>query len=162
VFEEPYLDDEARPVPAWALASRRLAEGDTYWLATSRPDGRPHVMPVLAVWVDGRLHFAATAISRKARNLAMNASCAISTGGPSLDLVLEGEAAKVTDETRLERVAEAYGTKYQWPVTVRDGALAGEGAPTAGPPPYAVYEVIPTKAFGFGTDESLGAARWTF
>ena len=53
-------------------------------------------------------------------------------------------------------------------VTVRDGAFHdgafhdAEGAPTAGPPPYDVYEVIPTTAFGFGTDESFSPTRWRF
>jgi hypothetical protein len=60
------------------------------------------------------------------------------------------------------RLAGVYASKYQWQVTVRDGALWGEGAPTAGPPPYHVYVITPTAAFGFGTDETFGATRWRF
>jgi hypothetical protein len=64
---------------------------------------------------------------------------------------------------RLHRVADAYVSKYGWPVTVRDGAFYGDGAPTAGRPPYVVYEVIPTKAFGFPTEEeTLSPTRWGF
>jgi Pyridoxamine 5'-phosphate oxidase len=44
----------------------------TYWLATVRPDGRPHVMPILAVWVNGMLFFAAGQGTRKARNRMLN------------------------------------------------------------------------------------------
>jgi hypothetical protein len=54
------------------------------------------------------------------------------------DLVVEGTAAKVSDEARLRRVAEVYMTKYGWPVSVRDRAFYGDGAPTEGPPPYEV------------------------
>ena len=76
--------------------------------------------------------------------------------------MVEGTAAKVSDETRLHRVAEAYWAKYGWPVTVRDGAFYADGAPTAGPPPYEVYEVTPATAFGFPTDETFTATRWRF
>jgi hypothetical protein len=139
-----------------------LEEAGTYWLATVHPDGRPHVMPVLAVWVDGRLHFTSNAAARKARNLARSPRCVITVGSPALDLVVEGEAATVRNEAELRRVAGVYASKYGWHVTVRDGAFYGEGAPTAGPPPYDVYEVTPTMAFGLGTDESFGATRWRF
>jgi hypothetical protein len=86
----------------------------------------------------------------------------ITAGSPSLDLVVEGRAARITDDAKLRRVAEVYAAKYQWQVTVRDGAFYADGAPTAGPPPYDVYEVTPTTAFGFGTDESFNARRWRF
>lgn len=162
VIEEQYVASDARPKTPWPEASRRLAEGSTYWLATTRPDGSPHIVPVLAVWAEGALHFVANSASRKARNLASNPRCAISTGASSLDLVVEGEASKVSDQSRLQLVAGEYLAKYDWPVTVRDGAFHGDGAPTAGPPPYEVYEVVPTKAFGFGTDEVTGATCWTF
>ena len=65
-------------------------------------------------------------------------------------------AARLTDEAGLRRVAAIYAAKG-WHVTVRDGAFQDtEGAPTAGPPPYDVYVVTPTVAFGFGT----GAENW--
>jgi len=162
VTAEQYLAADSRPQTTWADVRRRLAEARTYWLATVRPDGRPHVMPLLAVWLDGALHFVASGTSRKARNLALSPRCVVTASDPALDLVLEGKAVKVRDEARLHRLAEAYASKYGWPVTVHDGAFQGEGAPTAGPPPYEVYEVVPSVAFGFGTDESLNAMRWRF
>jgi hypothetical protein len=77
--------------------------------------------------------------------------------------VVEGLAEKVRDAGRLQRVANAHASTYDWHVTVRAGAFHDtEGAPTAGPPPYEVYVVTPTSAFGFGTDESFGATRWGF
>ena len=161
VAEQPYLADDVTSTP-WAEAHGHLAEADSYWLATVRPDGRPHLVPVLAVWVDGALHFVASRTSRKAKNLAHNSHCVIAARRDALDLVVEGAVAKVSDETRLHRVAEVYMSKYGWPVTVRDGAFYGDGAPTAGPPPYEVYEITPTTAFGFPTDETFTATRWRF
>jgi nitroimidazol reductase NimA-like FMN-containing flavoprotein (pyridoxamine 5'-phosphate oxidase superfamily) len=159
--EQPYLAEDTTPRP-WAEARERLAEADTYWLATVRPDGLPHLAPLLAVWVDGALHFVASRTSRKATNLAHDAHCVIATRREALDLVVEGTVAKVSQEARLHRVAEVYMNKYGWPVTVRDGAFYADGAPTAGPPPYEVYEVIPTTAFGFPWDETFNPTRWRF
>ena len=103
--EQLYLTKDATPTP-WAEARGRLADADSYWLATVCPDGLPHLVPVLAVWVDGALHLVASPTSRKARNLARDTHCVITARKDVLDLVVEGTAAKVSDETRLHRVAE--------------------------------------------------------
>jgi nitroimidazol reductase NimA-like FMN-containing flavoprotein (pyridoxamine 5'-phosphate oxidase superfamily) len=151
------------PLPPWAEARSRLEEAQFYWLATVRPDGRPHVMPVLAIWLDGALHFSTGPASHKGKNLAGDSNCVITVDSDDLHLVVEGNAAKVSAEARLQRVAAAYASKYGWQVAVRNGAFHdADGAPTAGPPPYEVYEVTPTTIFAFGTDESFGAARWRF
>ncbi len=162
VSAQPYNAAETRPLPTWPEAGGRLEGADFYWLATVRPDGRPHVAPVLAVWADGALHFVAGSSSRKARNLARASRCVITVDSGALHLVVEGEAAKVSDKATPHRVAEAYASKYGWRATVRDGAFYADGAPTAGPPPYDVYQVIPAIAFGFGQDESFSRSRWRF
>ena len=134
-------------------------------LATVHPKGRAHVRPVLTVWVDRGLHTTTNPAARKGRNIAADPRCAVSVSTEGLDVVVEGTAARVTDEAGLRRVADAYGTKYEWPVTIEDGAFdAPYGAPTAGPPPYLVYRVTPSMVFGFGTDEKLGprSTRWRF
>ena len=158
----PYRVDDARPQTTWAQARRRLEQANTFWLATVRPDGLPHVMPLLSVWVDRALYFCAGATTRKARNLARNANCAIAAGADDMDLVVEGTAVRVRDADRLQRVAGVYRSKYGWDPMPRDGAFYGEGAPTAGPPPLNLYEVAPKIVFGFGTRESLNAMRWSF
>lgn len=82
----------------------------------------------------------------------------------AVDVVLEGTAEKV-DSAHLQRVAHAYAWKYGWPPTVKDGAFdAPYGAPTAGPPPYEVYEITPTVVYGFGTDDEHAprSTRWQF
>lgn len=123
----------------WAEARRRLADAQTYWLATKAPDGRPHVRPVLGVWLGGLLHTTSSPTARKARNLVLNDRCSFSVSADAVDVVLEGTAEKVVDSAHLQRVADAYVSKYGWPPTVKDGAFdAPYGAPTAGPPPYEV------------------------
>lgn len=157
-------DPEA--VIPWADARDRLAASGTYWFATVRPDGRPHVRPVLGVWVDGVLYTTANPDSRKARNLAGNPSCTVTTHTDGIDLAVEGTGAAVEDEATLRRVLEAYHSKYAfWQVTMRDGTFeAPDGAPTAGPPPYHPYAITPTVVYGFGTDDDFASrsTRWRF
>jgi nitroimidazol reductase NimA-like FMN-containing flavoprotein (pyridoxamine 5'-phosphate oxidase superfamily) len=151
------------PMP-WSEAQRRLAGATFLWFATSA-GGRPHVRPVLAVWVDGKLHTTSSPRARKARNLADDDRCSFSVTADSVDVVYEGTATRVTDPDHLQRVADAYRDKYDWPPTVVDGAFdAPYGAPTAGPPPYQVYEVVPSVVFAFGTDEDHAprSTRWSF
>jgi nitroimidazol reductase NimA-like FMN-containing flavoprotein (pyridoxamine 5'-phosphate oxidase superfamily) len=157
------MDGSAAPTPwDWVLGHLRRSTA-TYWLATVRPDGAPQVRPVLAVWVEGRLHVSMGAGTRKARNLARDARCVVTVEHEGLDLVVEGTAVKVRDEDTLGRVAQAYDTIYDWQTTVRDGALdAVGGAGIAGPPPYDVYQVAPATAYGIGTDKPLAATRWRF
>jgi nitroimidazol reductase NimA-like FMN-containing flavoprotein (pyridoxamine 5'-phosphate oxidase superfamily) len=103
VAEQPFGADDTVPT-SWAEARERLEEAGTYWLATARSDGRPHVMPVLSVWVDGALCFSAGEASRKGKNLARDPRCVVTAGSRALDLVVEGEVAKVSDMVTLHRV----------------------------------------------------------
>jgi hypothetical protein len=161
--EQPLRADDGRPRLTWGIARRHLAAGQWYWLATTRSDGAPHVMPVLAVWLEDALYTTSSPAARKARNLAHDARCVVTVDSPPLHLVLEGRAARVRDDATLQRVATAYAGRYDWHVSVRDGMFdAEDGAPTAGPPPYQVYAIGPTTVFGLGTDASLGATRWRF
>jgi hypothetical protein len=109
------------------------------------------------------LYFCAGEHTRKACNLTLDPRCVVTVEHEPLDLVLEGRAVKVRDAATLRRVAGAYGRVYGWCVTVRDGAFHDtQGAPTAGPPPYEVYQAAPMAAFGFGTDLTLVPTRWRF
>lgn len=150
------------PPTPWIEARWRLEEAQFYWLATVQPDSRPHTMPVLAIWQDGSLFVSMSPASRKARNLAAMPTCTVTVDGDDLHVVVEGDACRVTDHLVLRRLAEAYASKYGWEVVVRDGALHGDGAPSAGPPPYVVYAITPTTVFGFGTDDTYGSTRWRF
>ena len=159
----------SKPIP-WSRALQALGApatkpGEaptTYWLATVRPDQRPHVAGVGALWVDDRFYFTSGAGTRKSRNLAENPNCVISVSLSGLDLVVEGTARLVSDEPTLRRLAELYAAQG-WPASVSDGALTAEySAPSAGPPPWNLYVLRATMAFGVATADPSGATRWIF
>ena len=160
--EESLLGGDTRPTP-WAEARARLQKAEkyrTYWLTTIRPDGRPHVMPVIGVWMDATFYFISGPETQKGRNLERNPACVMTVGSrglPAFDLVVEGRAVRVSDTAMLERVAATYTADLHWPLEVREGAVFGPNAPTAGPPPYAVFALTPTTIFGLPGLFGMGA-----
>jgi nitroimidazol reductase NimA-like FMN-containing flavoprotein (pyridoxamine 5'-phosphate oxidase superfamily) len=170
------LDGYGAPLIPWEKAQRRIEEtfplqgagesgtAHTHWLATTSADGRPHLVPVGPVWLDGAYYFSAGEDTRKGRDLASNPRCVIGFSSSDLDVVVEGTVEMVTDEAALRRVAEAFASASGgWAPTVSDGAFSAEySAPSAGPPPWRVYKVTPTTVFGLGSDEPYGATRWRF
>ena len=94
------------------MARERLANPEyqrTSWLATTRPDGRPHLMPVITTWIDDAIHLVVGEGTRKGRNLAADGHCVVATSSttlPSLDIVIEGRAEPVTDEDAVRHLAE--------------------------------------------------------
>lgn len=159
------LDIYGSPPIPWSRVEQQLDQGDkhlTYWLATTGPGGSPHLAGVGAKWSDGKVYFVSGAGTRKSRDVAANPRCALSACLPDIDLVVEGTAVKVTDPATLERLAKAY-VASGWPADVRDGAfVAPYSAPSAGPPPWNLYEVTVDSATGVATAEPLGATRWRF
>ncbi|HEX5405933.1 MAG TPA: pyridoxamine 5'-phosphate oxidase family protein [Pseudonocardiaceae bacterium] len=149
-------------VTPWDDARERFGGAPVYWLATVRPDGRPHVMPVQGVWADGAAYFCTFHGSVKDQNLGANPHVTVTFGQDALDLIVEGAASTVTDELVLNRVGDAYKAKYGWQVAVRDGVFFGDSGSGMGEIPWAVYEVAPARAFGFATDKGFSATRWTF
>jgi hypothetical protein len=170
---ERNLDGYGSPPIPWERVLEGLNEGFpqepgsggpgryTCWLTTVRPDGRPHVMPLGALWLEGAFHFTTGPDTRKGRNLAHDPHCVITVALQEFDLVVEGRAERVTGD-RLDRVAKAYAGQG-WEASVRDDALYAEySAPSAGPPPWYVYEVVADKVFALGTSAPFGATRWSF
>ena len=89
-------DDEG--MLSWRFVDERMAGARTYWVATTRPDGRPHVAPVHGLWLDGTFYFGGDPRSRKSRNLAANPNVAVHPEGDDGDVViLEGVAEAVSD-----------------------------------------------------------------
>jgi nitroimidazol reductase NimA-like FMN-containing flavoprotein (pyridoxamine 5'-phosphate oxidase superfamily) len=163
-----YSNPGATAVP-WARAEERLRAAGGFWISTVRPDGRPHMTPLIAVWLDGSLYFSTGPAERKARNLAANPHCVLTTGSDAwdegFDVIVEGDAVRVTDEARLRRIADAYVAKYgsAWRFGVRDGAFRHDPESLRGDDPGEawVYEVAPVTAFGFGKGE-FTQTRWRF
>ncbi|QDY76468.1 pyridoxamine 5'-phosphate oxidase family protein [Streptomyces qinzhouensis] len=146
------FSDPAAEALDWATAELLLAGAEVFWLSSVRPDGRPHVTPLLTIWLDGGLHFCTGTGERKARNLRQNPEVVLTTGTNTLsegcDLVVEGTAERVTDSAALRTLADAYIAKYgaDWTFEVGDGVLDGEGGPAL------VFRVEPRTVFGFAKD----------
>ncbi len=161
-IDERYSSDTAQATP-WTEGSGLLREAKLYWLATVRPNGQPHITPLLGVWKDDAFHFTTGEREQKARNLEHNTHCAVLTGTNTLengtDISVEGSATRVTDESTLHDLAEAWVAKYgeEWRFQVEDGAFHSELGGKA-----LVFRVTPSAAFGFGKGETFSQTRWSF
>lgn len=149
----------------WADGLQQLEGAEVFWLSTVRPDGRPHVTPLLAVWCADAMYFSTGSDERKAKNLNENPHCTLTTGrntlDESLDVVVEGQAAKVSDEAELRQVANAYESKYGKHLTAPEGTWFGLGD-TIRRGEVLVYRVTPRTLFGFARGEQFSQTRWRF
>jgi PPOX class probable F420-dependent enzyme len=145
--------DEGSGLLSWTEGERRLTVAHDYWCATVCPDGRPHVMPVWGVWLDGRLWFSSGLRSRKARNLAADPRCTVTTDDARDPLVVEGRAERRADAAAIEAFVAAVNDKYDAGMTTefQDPAVNG------------TFAVRPVRAFGLSGDDFVGSpTRWTF
>jgi hypothetical protein len=162
------------PLVEWDRIVARLNEGvsqapgtggpnrHTCWLATLNSDGSPHVTGVGAMWADGVFWFETGETTRKGKNLARDSRCTLSVATDAFDLVVEGDAHKVTDTATVQAMAALWAE--DWPCSVDDSgvALTAEySAPSAGRPPWFVYRITPRAATALAIEPG-GATRWTF
>ncbi|MCU1448014.1 MAG: pyridoxamine 5-phosphate oxidase [Acidimicrobiales bacterium] len=150
----------AIPTP-WDVVRQTIDDAELFWISTVRPDGRPHVTPLPAVWQGGALHFCTGAAEQKGVNLARNPHCSLTTGNNAwktgLDVVIEGDARRVTDEGRLQRLADAWESKYKgdWHFEVANNAFQGDGGEAL------VFEVVPAKILAFAKGD-FAQTRYRF
>jgi Pyridoxamine 5'-phosphate oxidase len=161
------LDQYGSDALPWSRPRDLLAAGPpdqsvSFFLGTTRPDGRPHAAGIGAVWFDGDFYIVSGPQTRKSRNLAANPACTISAKLEGIDLVFEGEATRVVDQSTLERIAAVF-RQGGWPAEVEgDAYTAPFTAPSAGPPPWYLYRFTYYTVFGVTTAEPYGATRWRF
>lgn len=145
-FSEPGA--AARP---WAEAAEALSNSEMFWLSTVRRDGRPHVAPLPAIWLDGTLHFCTGADEQKAKNLRSNPQCVLTAGAnqfrSGLDVVVEGNAARITDQDQLQRLAALWKSKLDWDFEATDGGFRD---PDRRNGLVFVFGVEPAKVLAFG------------
>jgi nitroimidazol reductase NimA-like FMN-containing flavoprotein (pyridoxamine 5'-phosphate oxidase superfamily) len=151
----------------WTAAEEQLQKAGVFWVTTVRAEGRPHVVPLIAVWLEGALYFCTGEGEQKAKNIANNAQVVITTGsnsfGEGLDIVVEGEAVELNDGAKLGRVADAYRAKYGegWSFTVRDGKFSPDTGSSGGDEVRVpVFEVAPAKVFGFSRADPRAGGPW--
>ncbi len=131
----------------WKWAATRLTKSHNYWIATVRPDGRPHCVGVWGVWYGGRYYFSSGRESVKSRNLSKNPYCVITTDNASQPVILEGEAREMTVAPPAPLRA-AYKKKYKYDLD-----------PAMGP----IFSVTPKVAFGLVEYQMVKTAtRWRF
>ena len=162
------------PPVDWSTIVERLDAGSapspdahnsrTTWLATVNDDGSPHVTPVGALWLDGRFWFQTSAATRKGRNVARDPRCSIAVSIRDADVVIEGDAARVTDPDTVARIAKAWADGG-WPAEPDDsgsGITAPFNAPGLGPAPWNVYRVDLRSAIVVLSAEPGGLTRFRF
>jgi general stress protein 26 len=147
------FSDPDSAATSWDETRQAIERAELFWITTVRADGRPHVTPLVAVWLDGALHFCTGAEEQKSLNLAGNPQVILTTGGnqwdAGLDVVVEGEAVQVTDDGVLRELAAAWTAKWdgRWKFAVRDGCFRNGEADQTGVP---VYAVRPARVLAFG------------
>ncbi|MBO0821854.1 MAG: pyridoxamine 5'-phosphate oxidase family protein [Nocardiopsaceae bacterium] len=162
------------PPVDWAAVAETLGAGTapapdavnsrTTWLSTVNEDGSPHVTPVGALWLEGTFWFQTGAGTRKAGNAARDPRCSVAVSVRGADVVLEGDAARVTDPAALARAAKAWADQG-WPAELDSGGLgitAPFNAPSQGPPPWNVYRIEPRSVIVTLTAEPGGLTRFRF
>jgi hypothetical protein len=142
--------DKGQGLLPWSWANERLKKARTYWIATTRKDGTPHMMPVWGVWLDECFCFSTGSQSRKARNLAGNPRCTIACEVGEDQILVEGVAEVIVGSELNRRFTAEYGPKYHWDQEDLDEP---------------VYAVRPNAVFGFTTADGAftsTATRWLF
>ena len=162
------------PPADWAVVAEKLDAGSasapgaassrTTWLSTVNEDGSPHVTAVGALWLDGTFWFQTGAGTRKGRNVARDPRCSVAVSIRDADVVVEGDAARVTEPGALARIANAWADQG-WPAESDDngpGITAPLNAPSQGPAPWNVYRIEPRSAIVTLTTEPGGLTRFRF
>jgi nitroimidazol reductase NimA-like FMN-containing flavoprotein (pyridoxamine 5'-phosphate oxidase superfamily) len=156
-----YSDPQAVATP-WEETRRVLEKAELFWLATVRADGRPHATPVVAVWHEGALYFSTGDTEQKALNLRGNPHVLLLTGfntwNKGLDVVVEGDAVRITDQDTLERLAKVWTTKWdgRWQFEARAGVFDAEDGGAL------VFEVRPTRIYANAEGDPFGHTRHQF
>lgn len=145
--------DQGSGLLPWAEAERRLTASHDYWVATVRPDGRPHVMPVWGVWAAGRLWFSSGRRSRKARDVEADPRCTITTDDARSPVVVDGVAARVTRPEEIAVFVAAMNVKYD----------AGMTTDFQDPEVNGTYVVTPERVIAMSEGDFTGSpTRWRF
>jgi hypothetical protein len=144
--------DQGSGLLDWSWAAGRLTAARNYWVATVWPTGRPHLMPVWAMWDDSMLWFSSASGSRKTKNLRADPNCVITTDA-SDPVIIEGQAAIVTEPARLQRVIDLMNAKYGTRIEVS----------FLDPAVNATFGVRPQRVFGMRDADFTGSpTRWIF
>jgi nitroimidazol reductase NimA-like FMN-containing flavoprotein (pyridoxamine 5'-phosphate oxidase superfamily) len=159
---DPRFSQGDATATAWDETLRVIEEAELFWISTVRADGRPHVTPLVAVWMDGALHFCTGGQEQKSLNLRTDPHVVLTTGcnrwEEGLDVMVEGMAVRCVDDEVLGRLSAVWASKWdgRWEWGVRDGAFRQDDDEAVD-----VYSVTPTKVLAFARG-TFGHTRHVF
>jgi general stress protein 26 len=157
------FSDPKAEATSWAETEQALEAAQLFWITTVRRDGRPHVTPLVAVWLDDALYFTTGPEEQKAVNLRHNRQVTLTTGcnewEHGIDVVVEGEAERVTEQRLLAHLADAWTRKWdgRWRYRVGDDCFRHANGGEA-----LVFRVHPSKVFAFGKGRRFSQTRHRF
>jgi len=146
--------DATSGLKPWSWAVERLEKSHNYWIATSRPGGRAHLMLVWGIWWQDAFWFSTGPRTRKAKNIAADPHCVIGTEKADEAVILEGTAEEITDRAVWKQIVEVYNAKY-----------GGDVGPMLESSGGCIFRVQPHTAFGqdeHAANFAESATRWNF
>ncbi len=158
------LPEGSKGLLPWTWAEQRLKKSHNYWITTLKPGtsqdkaspdkASPHTMVVWGLWQDGRFLFSTGSKSRKARNLAQNANCVVSTEHAHEAVIVEG-AAEIADILARRKFLPKYERKYNFDMSKMKPDILSMKEP--------IFAVRPRVVFGLWEKEFIEkSTRWTF
>ena len=99
----------------WDEVAERIADARNYWLATLRPDGRPHLRPVDGVFVDDALCFGGSPATRWVQHVQHQPAVSASLPDDDHAVILEGRAELVEDPADPVAIAQAPANRAKYP-----------------------------------------------
>jgi hypothetical protein len=163
------------PLVDWQRVEARLAGGperlagtggpdNRSWLATTNPDGSPHLTGLGPLYVSGLFYLTTGEATRKGRNLARDPRCTLGVSTDEFDLAVDADATLLDDPDVVADMARRWAAGG-WPARVDatgTALTADYSAPSAGPPPWRVYRLTPRQATVVLATTPGGATRWRF
>jgi nitroimidazol reductase NimA-like FMN-containing flavoprotein (pyridoxamine 5'-phosphate oxidase superfamily) len=115
-----YTSQHKKKFLPWSHAEERLIKSRSYWICTTRPDGRPHSIPVWGMWVEAAFYFGTGRETRKAKNIAKNPKVSVHLESGDDVVILEGKVVEAdVSEKKLRAKLDAESKrKYKMPMVV--------------------------------------------
>ena len=144
-----YLGKKRETFLPWSHAEERLVRSRNYWICTSRPDGRPHSIPVWGFWHDGALYFGTHCDTRKAKNIRDNPRVSVHLESGDDVVILEGDAEAIDPKALAKELDAVSRKKYGMPMMVM--------------PESVLYRVRPRTVLAWTEKEfPNNSTRWEF
>ena len=144
------ISKSSQGLMAWEDVEQQLKRAKNYWVGTTKPDGRPHAMPVWGLWLERVFYFSSDGSSRKARNIAANPWAVVHLESGDDAVIVEGTAQRVTDKALFAKIDADYKKKYRMGLSGIPGDVG-------------VFAVRPRIVFAWRErDFPKSATRWRF